>query len=108
MQRFAVLAPPGQAGSKWWIVMARAAPIVLKVLSLSAWKLARSIFSAIPGHATSHLSSRDVMPSYSWEHTPWRVLLRGCCATRAPQEPGPKPGLIYPGRGGAAAWRRPP
>src|SRR5437016_112161 len=53
MQRFAVPAPPEQAGSKWWIVMARAALIVLKVLSLSAWKPARNIFSAIPGHATS-------------------------------------------------------
>src|SRR2546430_4871104 len=108
MQRFAVPAPPEQAGSKWWIVMVRAAPIVLKVLFLSAWKLARNIFSAIPGHATSHLSSRDVMPSYSWEHTLWRGGPVACSAPLYPRKPGTKRGATISWSVGGAACRASP
>src|SRR2546429_979458 len=108
MQRFAVPAPPEQAGSKWWIVMVRAAPIVLKVLFLSAWKLARNIFSAIPGHATSHLSSRDVMPSYSWEHTPWRVRPVAYSATLFSRKPGTTRGSMIRWSVRAGSWRPSP
>src|SRR5437763_15591162 len=108
MQRFAVPAPPEQAGSKWWIVMARAALIVLKVLFLSAWKLARNIFSAIPGHATSHLSSRDVMPSYSWEHTPWRVRPMAFSATLFPRQRVTQRGSMIRWWVRSVSWRHQP
>src|SRR5947209_4755707 len=98
----------GASRSKWWIVMAQAAPIVLKALSLSAWKLARNIFSAIPGHAILHLLSRDVMPSYSWERTPWRVRPMAYSVTRSPPKPGTTHGSMIRWSVRAASWRPSP